>query len=466
MTTTHPPSPCVIILGGGATAFYAADRVMKAHYDVVILNEEIAIGGGTRYFVRYDKDPFKLGLLRKFIEILKNPRLRGYFGGVRVGRSGAVTLEELSQLRPAAMVLATGSRGKKDLGIPGKELPGVYDANQLAPAYNRAPGYDISQTQLGEKVVLLGMGNVVVDMIIWMADQKKETVKEITILGRRGPFESKIKPKEMKEMAPYLDFDDLLNELNRVLDLFYQNRSLPYFADQIPDEESGLLIPNPHPLIGNKEIDIPIALKALHLTHAMIHEHKVKCVLGPRVRFRFLTQPERLEPGSDGKLSQAILLENELVFDAAKKQIKARSLHRDEKPLPMDAFIYSIGSAPDPELGLPIVGGSFEADPASPCRVKPREGLSPLFMFGWARRASHGLVGEAKQDVDKGIPALLHFLMTAVAPDSANGVHLSAALENLLQSRGIHWTPKDPVIALHEQELAQGHLEESSFRTG
>ncbi len=167
--STKLQPPLVIIVGGGASGFYAAEALIKQGNRVLMLNEDGPIGGGTRFLIRPDKIKLKSGMLKRFASTLSNEHFEGYYGGIKVGANGDITLDELAQLKPSLIYLAAGSRTSNTPNIPGIELGKIYDAYQIAQQYNIAPGYELSELKLSGHIGILGVGNVTADMIVWLA---------------------------------------------------------------------------------------------------------------------------------------------------------------------------------------------------------------------------------------------------------------------------------------------------------
>ncbi len=470
--TTQTNTPQILIIGGGATGFYVARELIQQGFYVLMVNQDPAIGGGTRYFIRYDKEKkMKLGLLRTFMQILEDPHFMGYYGGVTVGNGKALTLDELLALNPSALVLATGSRGEKPLAIPGIDLQGVHNAYDIAQCYNHAPGYENYKLDIGKHVAILGVGNVTADIIYWLTHAKQEVVQEISVFGRRGPFEFKMKHPEVKENVDAFDPKSLVDEIQRVLKIIYveqkelqaKGKSLPYFLDILIDSDTGGVVldertkepqTNLYKLTGDLEKDVDNVLRSM-----LIPEEKIEFIKevvagkksfepkGPRVYFHFLTQPEELEPNGSNTLGKIHLSHNKLVLDSKSGRVKAEKIDCDFKSIPIDTFIYSIGSVIDPALGIETDNGWPKTDAKFPYRLHYKNSL--LWAFGWGRRPSTGLVGAAKQDVANGIWDLITYLKES----SHNPSAVKEKLEKKCQEKKISFVSKEEIVSVHRKEM-------------
>ena len=151
----------------------------------------------------------------KFSEVAVSPNFR-YFGNVEVGKD-----LQLSLLREHydAILFAYGASKDKELGIPGEHLAGVYSARAFVGWYNGLPEYAnlAPDLQTGERAVIIGQGNVALDVArILLSDVNrlkttditeealeklaKSTIREVTVIGRRGLFQASFTIKEVREL--------------------------------------------------------------------------------------------------------------------------------------------------------------------------------------------------------------------------------------------------------------------------
>src|ERR671919_1455673 len=139
-----------------------------------------------------------------------------FFGNVEVGRD--VTHEELTELYDA-VVYAVGAQTDRRLGIPGEDLPGSWAATEFVAWYNGHPDFqELSFDLSHERAVVVGNGNVALDVARMLALTREElaptdttdpaisaigesTIREIVIVGRRGPAQASWTTQELKEMG-------------------------------------------------------------------------------------------------------------------------------------------------------------------------------------------------------------------------------------------------------------------------
>src|SRR4029453_11664833 len=138
---------------------------------------------------------------KAFERIAAQPGFR-FLGGIEVGRD--LMHEDLGRLYDA-VVYAVGAQSDRRMGIPGEDLPGSWSATELVAWYNGHPDYQGLRFDLsGERAVVVGAGNVALDVVRMLALSAEETrptdtpdeaidailgsgIREIVLLARRGP---------------------------------------------------------------------------------------------------------------------------------------------------------------------------------------------------------------------------------------------------------------------------------------
>jgi ferredoxin--NADP+ reductase len=236
--------------------------------------------------------------------------------------------------------------------------------------------------RLGQHVAVIGAGNVMVDITRWLVD--KQGVEDVKVLVRRGPGEVKFDRMELAFIAHFIDLADLETELKRVSAITASLGQEPY---ALLDMVKGCLKP----------------------------ENAASA--RPAIRFRFLTSPASFIGGVSGRLEKIVTEANTLVDNQG--TIKARGLG-ELTDLQADNLIFAIGDAVDEKLGLPCAKYEFIGAPAPRYPIEgvnyevdgsgfglPAEGI---FIAGWSRQSSYGLVGQARKDGINGAEAVLKFL--------------------------------------------------------
>lgn len=373
----------VVVVGAGPAGLFAANKFAQAGHQVIILNRDIKPGGLAEYGIYPAKEKMKSGLRKQFAKILGQPNVH-YFGNVPVGAKYAVPLDRLRDFGSAATVFAVGAQGTKKLGLPGEGARGVYSAKDFVYHYNLLPPFSQMDFSTGKRVAIVGMGNVMVDIARWLLlDDPDRKTEEVYVVARRGPFEAKFDQKEFAYIEGHLDRADFRQELERVKER----------VAAVGQDISKL-----------SEATFPVLAKPDTGAEK------------PLLRFRFLSSPSEIKPGADGRIERLVLTENLLVARNGGTAAKAtdRSFELD-----VDTMIFAIGDSADPGVGLPFASGAYVTNPApDSSESAPYEVFDPdsgkiveaTYVVGWARKASEGLVGIARQDAERGAVQVLKYL--------------------------------------------------------
>jgi ferredoxin--NADP+ reductase len=371
------------VIGAGPAGIYAARQLASSGVYTALLNRDIKPGGLAEYGIYHDKYKMKEGLRKQFRQILETPGI-DYYGNVTVGQSGLVSLNELRELGFQAIIVTVGAQGTKWLGLPGEDLKGVYHAKDIVYHYNRLPPYSTKEFAVQGRVALIGVGNVMMDIAHWLIRDLK--VEEVIAVARRGPAEVKFTKKEMEYIAANLDLDALGAELERVE---------PRLAEVGQD---------------------PAAAKAYILSALPKADPPVS---DTRFRFDFLASPTRIIGDDEGKVSGLEVEDTRLEWKDG--DTKARGMGT-KRILDVDSVIFCIGDKVDDDFGLPVRWNEFVKNPTPrfPVDGNSYEAYDPelnapiegIFVAGWSREASSGLVGVARKDGENGAQAVLRYLET------------------------------------------------------
>lgn len=427
----------VAVIGAGPAGIYAARQLALEGAVVVLLNRDIKPGGLAEYGIYHDKMKMKDGLRKQFRQVLAAPEIM-YFGNVTVGEEGDLTLEDLRRMSFQAIMVAAGAQGTKWLGLPGEELKGVYHAKDLVYHYNKLPPYSTREYQVRGRVALVGVGNVMMDIAHWAIRDLK--VKEVIAVARRGPAEVKFSKKEMEAIGANLDVADLDAELQRCAGVMRAvNQDVAVARENI--------------LSGTAKAEPAISKT--------------------RFYFDFLASPTRLLGDHTGQVCG--LEVEDTTLEPKNGDTKARGLGT-RRVVEADTVVFCIGDKVDekfglpvkwneyvknPQPGFPVDGISYEAyDPQS---EKPIEGV---FVSGWSRQASSGLVGLARKDGENGAKAMSQFLKTK--QPLADGSAVLEKLDAQLKRSGKRIVRKEDVArldAFEKTEAARLGLEELKLKT-
>lgn len=205
----------VAIVGSGPAGYYTAEALQKAgDISIDVIDRMPVPYGLIRSGVAPDHQPIK-AVTRRYEGVALTDNVR-FVGHVAVG--GDVQIEELMQLYDA-VVLATGAPADRLLDIPGADLPGVIGSAAFVGWYNGHPDHaDLDPPLAGQGVAIIGNGNVALDVARILAKTPEEfagsdivararnalaqsAVRHIHILGRRGPHQIAMTPKELGELV-------------------------------------------------------------------------------------------------------------------------------------------------------------------------------------------------------------------------------------------------------------------------
>jgi ferredoxin--NADP+ reductase len=371
----------VLVIGAGPAGLFAAKQLASSGVHVVILNRDIKPGGLAEYGIYHSKHKMKEGLRKQFRQILETPNIE-YYGNVSIGQKGDLSLMELRALGFQAILVTVGAQGTKWLGLPGEDLVGVYHAKDLVYHYNRLPPFSQRRFSIGKCVAVVGVGNVMLDIAHWLIREIK--VDEVIAVARRGPAEVKFTKKEMETVACNLDLEALEAEFVRVGTIMKAvgqdiEAARQYFMSALPK-----------------------ALEPVSQT---------------RFRFDFLASPSRIIGGERGEVRGLEVEDTTLV--AENGDTKAKRLG-SKRILPVDTLIFCIGDRVDENFGLPVRWNEFvkNPEPRFPVEGVSFEAFDPdanrpvdrVFVAGWSREASSGLVGVARKDGENGAQAVLQYL--------------------------------------------------------
>jgi ferredoxin--NADP+ reductase len=372
----------VAVIGAGPAGIFASKQLAADGHEVVLLNKDIKPGGLAEYGIYPTKHKMKEGLRKQFRAILSDPKVH-YFGNIEVGIVGDLTFNDLREMGFSAILVTAGAQAARHLGVRGEELKGVFHAKDIVYHYNKLPPYSQKEFNIGKRVALVGGGNVMLDLARWLIDDIQ--VEEVISVIRRGPAEVKFDKKELESVIANLDMAGLDEELHRVTPAMLE-------VNENPDEARAFY------------------LSALE--KAEPHQSKSKFEL------RFLSSPRLLIGNEEDILKELVVEETKLQAVNGSIKAVATGVH---KTLNVDTVILAIGDQVDQNIGLPLEHNQYHTNPAPVYPVDTtsyevyditsREVMQGVFIAGWARQASTGLVGVAKKDGTNAAIAINNYLL-------------------------------------------------------
>jgi ferredoxin--NADP+ reductase len=396
MSTQH--KHVIIVAGAGPAGMAVAASLGKAGHEIIILNRDIKFGGLAEYGIFPSKLKLRGGLRKQYWDLLQQPNVH-YFGNVSIGKDKDLTVDDVRSLGASAVVFSIGAQGTKAIGVEGDSAQGVFHAKDVVYHFNRLPGFGDRPFEMGKHVAVIGAGDVMVDIAHWLTRYKK--VERVTAIVRRGPAERKYNPKEIRAVCANMDLEGIKNEFDRIKDRLVA-------VGQNPDEiQKGLF------------------------------DEFTKCepaASRTKMGFRFLASPKRILVDEHNRVRGLEMEENKL---EPKGEDTAAVGLKQFYEFPCDSVVFAVGDKVDDTVGLPYKGGTFLTNP-NKTGNDPDDALfqaydetsgkilEGLFLAGWARKASEGLVGVAKRDGDWCAEVVTRYLETKGA-----GSPVSAVLDKL-----------------------------------
>jgi ferredoxin--NADP+ reductase len=359
----------IAIIGSGPAGYYTAEAAQKAFGDEIRIDvfDRLPVPYGLiRSGVAPDHQSIK-AVSKRYEKVALSDNVR-FVGNVAIGAD--VTIAELREFYDA-VVLATGAPHDRPLGIPGEDLGNVFGSAAFVGWYNGHPQFATLDPDLsGKTAVVIGMGNVALDVARILAKTPAELagsdivahalaaleaskVQRIVLLGRRGPHQIMMTPKELGE----------LGELAR---------AAPHVApaDMPAPEEDAILEPGLRKSVSH--------LRAFAATPEHIRAEKPV-----EIEFVFLSAPKALI--GTGKVEAIEVEKTRLEHGQA---VGTGEIER----LPADLVISCIGyrTSPIPDVPFDERAGRFANDEG---RILPG-----LYCVGWARRGPSGTIGTNRPD--------------------------------------------------------------------
>ncbi|HEX8526182.1 FAD-dependent oxidoreductase [Allosphingosinicella sp.] len=407
----------VAIVGSGPAGYYSAEALQKSLGEGVRIDmiDRLPVPYGLiRFGVAPDHQSIK-AVSRRYEKVALSPGVR-FVGNVTVGRD--VSVAELADLYDA-VIFATGAPDDRPIGIPGDDLPGVVGSAAFVGWYNGHPEFAGLDPPLDvASAAVIGNGNVALDVARILSKTPAEfvgsdivshafealgnsAIRDIHLLGRRGPHQIQMTPKELGELG---HLEDSLPKVD--------------LADFPPEAEDSALDP------GQRK-------SVTHLREfARLEGEKRKTI-----HFDFFARPLAIE--GDGKAERVIVERTRLDGDGrAVGTGETYSVHAG-------LVVSCIGYKTPPIEGVPFdeQGGRFAN----------QSGVigGGLYCVGWARRGPTGTIGTNRPDG--------YEVAEKIAADFGEGgsTQGGAGLDRLLEERGVDVVSFDDWRRIEEAEAAR-----------
>lgn len=428
------PSLRIAVVGSGPAGFYAAEALL-AHESPTLVDVYDALPapfGLVRYGVAPDHPKIK-NIISRYEKTAAHPSF-AFFGNVTVGKD--ISVEEMRRFYDA-IVFANGAQTDRRLGVPGEDLAGSYTATEFVAWYNGHPDYQDREFDLShECAVVIGQGNVAVDVariLCKTVDELKHTditartlevlaesrVREVRMVGRRGPVQAAFTPPEMKELGEMEDCDLVVDPSE--LELNDASRA---------------------------ELEV-LKWREAQKNYDLLKEAAAKPRQGKsrRLLIQFYRGPKELVGGS--RLDGVVLEKNQLSGEAGKQKASGTGV---TELVPCGVLFRSVGYR-----GVALAGVPFDEKggviPNAEGRVlKDGNPVPGLYAAGWIKRGPSGIIGTNKPDSFETVKAVI-----ADLPSLARCAEPSRdALTALLKSRNVRVVGYDDWRRIDAAEVERG----------
>lgn len=439
-TDTNPLR--VAIIGAGPSGFYAADQLFRQENLVVEIDMFDRLPtpyGLVRYGVAPDHQKIK-SVTKVFDRTAAHPNYH-FYGNVKFGEH--ITLSDVRE-HYHQICFTTGAQTDRHLGIPGEDLQGSYSATQFVAWYNGHPEcgdcrFDLSQ----EQVAVVGVGNVAVDVariLCRSVDELAKTdiadyalealsqsrVKEVYLIGRRGPAQAAFTNPEIKELGELADAD----------------------VKTLPDE------------VGLDRL----SQAALERNPDQTTIRKVEILQGygwrkptgksRKLIIRFLVSPVEIIGNQAGQIEAVRLVKN-ILYETEAGTLRPKHTDQTEE-LPVGVVFRSVGYRGVPLPGVPFnknYGVIFNQGG----RVVNPDTQEPVlgeYTAGWIKRGPSGVIGTNKPDAAETVACMLEdldkgLILNPVQPEAA-------AVEKLVREREPNYFSYVDWLRLNDLEIARG----------
>ena len=376
----------VAIVGAGPSGFYIAEHLLNQEDLVVEIDmlERLPTPYGlVRGGVAPDHQKIK-AVSATYDKIAANPRFR-YYGYVEYGTH--LSLDDLRGLYHQ-IVFTTGAPTDNRMDIPGEDLAGSYPATDFVAWYNGHPDYrDLKFDFSGERVAIVGVGNVAVDVARILCRTSEELaktdiadyalqalreskIKEVTMLGRRGPAQAAFTNPELRELGQLPGADLIIRPEEAMLDDLSQAA-----------------------LDGGSDRSAGRKVAMLQEFAARQPDNKAR-----RLTIRFLVSPTALLGDASGRLTGMRLVKNEL-YATDSGTLRPRATEQVEE-LPVDMVFRSVGyrGVPLPDVPFDERRGVIANAQGRVLQAGADEPLTGIYASGWIKRGPTGVIGTNKSD--------------------------------------------------------------------
>ena len=430
----------VAVIGSGPAGFFTVQRLFEAPDLTIqcdVFDRLPTPFGLVRLGVAPDHQKIK-SVIKVYQKLAVDSRFR-FFGSVEYGK--AVSLSDL-RTHYHSIVFTTGAQADRRMDIPGEDLAGSHAATEFVAWYNGHPDYSNRRFDLSHPTaVVVGVGNVAVDVARILACTVEELqttdiadytlealrnshIKQIYMLGRRGPAQAAFSNPEISEVGELADAE------------------VRTLADELVVDEKSQAAALEDPTLARK-LEI---LRGYAVTGPPVKSR--------RITLRFLTSPVELISDDEGRVRGVRTVRNELYADA---QGRIRSRPTDQfETIEAGLVLRSVGYKGIPLAGLPFVEdrGIVPNDGGRVVDPLTDRALPGIYVSGWIKRGPYGVIGTNKADAKETVANLISDLRGGAFLDPRNAEPES--MDNLLKERGVRYVSYEEWQDIDRLEMAMG----------
>jgi ferredoxin/flavodoxin---NADP+ reductase len=432
----------VAIIGSGPAGFYVVERLLQEKelsVEIDMFDVLPTPFGLVRAGVAPDHQKIK-SVIKVYDRNARKPNFR-FYGNVCYGKD--ISLSDLKD-HYHQICFTTGAQTDRSLGVPGEDLKGSHAATEFVAWYNGHPDYGERQFDLsGDTAVVIGVGNVAIDVarilcrtpeelaVTDIADYaldalRRSKIKNVYLIGRRGPAQAAFTNPEIKEMGELQDADVAILREEAELDPLSK-----------ADVET-------HP---DKAVTRKIAILQSYANREPTGKSR-------RLIIRFLLSPTELIGNDQGRVAAVQVVKNEL-YASQGGTLRPRATEQHET-LPADIVFRSVGYR-----GVPLAGIPFNRKWDVILNEKGRilaegnqETLIGLYTAGWIKRGPTGVIGTNKPDATETVECMLEDLRAGMTLNPSRAEVTSA--EKLVGERRPDYVSYDDWLRLDEMEVTLG----------
>ena len=403
------------IIGSGPSAFYAAEALIRSEPVVLVdMFERLPSPFGlVRSGVAPDHPKLKEPI-RVYQRIAESPHFQ-FLGNITVGRD--IGVKELNNYYHA-IVFACGAETDRTLGIAGESLPGSHTATEFVGWYNGHPDYrDCAFDLSHDAAVVIGQGNVAVDVCRILSktvDELRHTditkhalevlaqskIRDIHMIGRRGPAQAKFTHSELRELGELADCDPIVDPGDLELN--------PASREELADRSNRANLKSYEVLQGFASRPPPTRRRRCHI--------------------HFLKSPIELK--GEGRLERVVLMKNRLEGEPLRQVARETG---EVEELACGVLFRSIGYRGVPMAGVPFDDSRGIVPNRDGRSVDGANVVPALYVTGWIKRGPTGVIGTNRADSVATVKSLLADLPNLDAGRKPGADELKA----LLKSRGV-----------------------------